>query len=774
MRLFTASILALFALVCGNRAFADSFRHYPDSVTFTPSSGQTSMTMNVYAFYNGDTANGPGTTVHARISSGSSYFRVDTTAHHFKNYYYWTITYTVQSSAVTGYVTLSDDTNSQQIKLLGGAGSNGEITGYGPYFSSTKMDSSSCTTLRLINSGSHRDTIIAAGWTHNPNGVFTWDTTKVGTTIGSHDTAYWTFCFYAPHDTLYHIDTFNIAYHDSTGTNKYVTRIVTGKAAGPTPDADLATSTNSYFSTTMDSSTCLTYKLINAGADRDTIASFSWSHNPNGVFTFDSSAIPHVLNSHDTLGVTFCFHAPHDTLYHIDTLTIYYRDAMSATRSITRVFYARATHSTSSSSDAEISAYGPYFTGTDEGHTNCANLRLINAGSDNDTISSISWSHNPNGLFTYDTTVSLPYVLRSHDTLMWQFCFHAPNDTNLHADTITVNYRDAYSSSRSITRLVYGKAVDSSLIECYTIYAQSVTRTEVGDTSYVHIYIANRLDSSATLTAMHLSGSGDAAYRIDSSTFPHTIAGHHYDSVWVAFIPYAGASSFSATLTGSFTVNDTVHCKSASASLSGTAAYAAHDTSGVNFNDTGRATVNMSGDSGHIIHRVDFYNTSSVNLLVHSITLSNTSHFYLAQVLPGTPDTVRPGGKISALIYFYADSSGTTYHDTIIVQVEHGLESFYVYLSGHSTGAVSEVRADAAPHLLMSIRPNPSFGMTSIELAGAQQVHYEIIDLLGSVVATHDGLALWQWNAADLPSGVYYVRAQAENATETRRIVISH
>lgn len=774
MRLFTASIVVLFVGLFGKLAFADSFSHYPDSTTFNPSQGQTTVTMNIYAFYNGDTTNGPGTTVHAWISTGSTYFRVDTVPHHFKSYWYWTITYYVQSSQVTGYVSLSDDTVTQRIKLIGKAAPDGVLTGYGPYFTMiTKMDSTSCTSLRLINNGSHRDTIIAASWSHNPNGIFTWDTTNVPSTIGSHDTAYWTFCFHAPHDTLIHTDTFNIAYHDSTGQNKYLTRIVSAQASGSTPDADLSVS-GPYFTgiTQMDSTTCSTMRIVNAGADRDTITSLVWSHNPNGIFTYDTTiTLPRTLGSHDTLLWSFCFHAPHDTNYHIDTLTVYYKDAMSSSRSISRVVYGRAA---APSPDAEISGYGPYFPTTKEGSSNCTHLRLINNGSDVDTIVSVGWAHNPNGIFTYDTAVTVPHILHSHDTLLWNFCFHAPNDTNYHVDTFVVNYRDGYSQTRSISRVVAARAVDSSSIDCYYLYAPTVKRTEVGDTSYIHVFIANRLDSTVTLTAIHISGSGDAAYRVDSSTFPHTIAGQHYDSVWVAFIPYAGATSFPATLTGTFTVDDTMHCKTATASLNGTAAYFAHDTSSINFNDTGTATVNMSGDSGHLVHRIEFVNNSSVSLLVHSITLSNTNHFYLAQILPGTPDTVLPGAKISALIYFYGDSSGTTYNDTIVVTIEHALTSFYVYVSGHSVDV--QQQSGVASAMLnagkLRIYPNPSQGLTTISIDGSAQARFDVLDLLGHAVAHFDGAPMWQWNADALAAGTYYVRAQSGDFIETRRIVI--
>ncbi|MDP4198179.1 MAG: T9SS type A sorting domain-containing protein [Bacteroidota bacterium] len=781
LRLLSAAAMILFA---SGLVRADSFSHTPDTVTFSPQQGQTSLTAYVRAAYNGDTTQ-PGTTVHAWISSGNSYFSVDTNRHYFKSMYYWLVTYHVQSSAVTGAVALSDDTATQHVVLIAHAPTpapDGYLTGVGPYFSTTHEDSTSCTYLQMINTGSDLDTIVSAGWTHNPNGIFTWDTSNISfpLTIPSHDTVRWNFCFHAPHDTNYHIDTFVVYYHDSASQTRSVSRVVMAKATGPAPDGEISGYGPYFSSTQMDSTSCTTLRLINTGADRDTIVSAGWAHNPNGVFIWDTSnvTLPRTLNSHDTLLWNFCFHAPSDTSYRIDTFIVYYHDSASQTRSITRVVYGRAA---SPAPDGYISGVGPYFPTTKEGSTGCTTMRMINTGNDMDTIVSAGWTHNSNGIFAWDTSnISLPTTLTSHDTLLWNFCFNAPNDTNVYRDTFVVYYHDAYSQTRYFSRVVTAHAVDSSLQDCYYIYPQTSRITEVGDTSYIHVYISNRLDSSVNLTALHIGGSGDAAYRVDSSTFPHTIAGHHYDSLWIAFIPTAGTSNyFPATITGLFTSNDTTHCKAATASLAGHSALYANDTQTVNFNDTGTATVNLSGDSGWYSHRIEFVNNASVSLLVHSIVLTNTSHFYIAQTLPATPDTVTPGKKISVIVHFYGDSSGTTFRDTIVVDIDHALTSFYVYVKGQSPVIrTSGVATSTSAWAELRIYPNPTRGTTSLDLAGVSTATYEVLDMLGTVIATYHGAGPWQWNPENVADGTYYVRADGRDATghefiTTRRIILT-
>lgn len=782
MRILSLLAVSVILLFGASITRADSFSHTPDTLVFSPQQGgQTTLTSYIRVAYNGDTT-GPGTTVHAWISSGSSYFSVDTVPHHFNSRYYYLVTYHVQNSAESGVASLSDDTATQTVVLIAHAPTpapDSSMYAIGPYFPTTHEDSTSCINMIVRNGGADVDTIVSMGWSHDPNGIFTHDSLQLPRTVGPHDTLLWNFCFHAPHDTAYHSDTLIVYYHDSASQTKYFTRIVTAKATGPTPDGEL-NSYGPYFSSTqMDSTSCTTMRLINTGADRDTIVSAGWAHDPNGIFTWDTSnvTLPHVFNSHDTLFWNFCFHAPHDTLYQIDTFVVNYRDAYSHTRSISRVVYARAA---SPAPDGYLSMIGPYWTApVKEGSTSCTSTRLINTGNDLDTIVSAGWTHDPQGVFTLDSNISFPMTLGSHDTAFWTFCFHAPNDTNYRIDTFRVYYHDAYSQTRYVSRVVMAKAVDSSLIDCYYIYPGTSHITEVGDTSYIHVFIANRLDSTVTLTALHISGSGDAAYRVDSSTFPHTIAGHHYDSIWIAFIPYAGTSnSFPATITGYFTSNDTAHCKTAVASFTAYSAAYANDTQQVYFNDTGTATVDLSGSSGWHSFRVEFVNNSSTNLLVHAIRLTSTSHFYIAQSIPGTPDTVAPDKKISVIIHFYGDSSGTVYYDTLVADIDHALTSFYVYVRGHSPVIQSSgVAVSTSNQAELRIYPNPAHGMATLELEGTSTATYQVLDVLGNVIAQHSGVGPWQWNPENIVGGTYYVRAEGHDASgrefiTTRRIVL--
>ena len=688
-------ILLVTAGLAPNALRADSFTYSPDTVTFTPS-GQDSTTGYVRIAYTGDSA-GPGTYIHAWISDGSSYFSVSADTIHVTTYSYIRIVYHVASGTVSGQLSISDDTTTHTVVLIGHGNPpppDGEMYAVGPYFpQNTPEGADTCTgdalhpnfpgcySLRLINTGSDADTLVSAGWLHDPSAIFSWDSVSLPLTVPAHDTVYWPFCFNAPMNTNQYTDTFVVHYHDSASQTRYISRIVSAKAIDTTP--------------------------------------------PDGA----------------------------------------------------------------------VLGYGPYFpSNTPEGADTCTHLRLINSGGDLDTIVSAGWTHDPGTYFSWDTSaISFPFTLASHDTTFWDCCFHAPSDTELHLDTLIVRYHDVYSQDRYIVRIVYGKAVDTTIKTCYGMYAAASAVTNYGDTSYIHLYLHNLLDSSATLTALSILGSDDGAFRVDSSGFPITIAANTYDSVWLKFIPNrtSGSAEYNASATASFSTNDTAHCHEATVSLVGYMPQTCSDTESVSLDTTGTHDVSLSGDSGHYYaHRIDFTNNSSSTVIVSAVSWTHSSsHFLVSQIVPALPDTLAPSAGMAVIIHFYGDSSGTIYLDTLALTVQAGIAerggrftpqsgnagTLYINFKGISNTASSVAAASVpnAPNLLLY--PNPSTGLVNMELNGAMNATFEVIDVLGNVIAAHSGSGVWQWNASalGLPSdGTYFIRASNGKEVTTKRLVL--
>jgi hypothetical protein len=879
---------------------AQSFTYSPDTLTFTPTS-QDSVIGYVRIAYHGDTT-GPGTNIHAWISEGSSYFGCPTDTVFTKSYFYLRVAYKPQTSNVHGTLSISDDTVTKTVLLIGNAyvAEDAELSGVGPYFPTNQPEGKdTCTTMRLVNSGTDLDTIVSAGWTHNPEGIFSWDTVSLPKTLGSHDTTYWTFCFNAPDNTTLYIDTFVIQYRDSASQTRSISRIVEGQAVVPT-DGELS-SYGPYFPTYVPEGvdTCTTMRLINTGSDVDTIESMAWSHDPNGIFTWDSVSLPRTLGPNDTTFWSYCFHAPDDTSIYYDSIIISYHDAYSHTRSIVRIVGAKA----SAPSDGELQCVGPYFPSTvleghdtcttmrlvnsgtdidtvesmtwshdpngiftwdsvslpftvgsqdttfwtycfhapdnadtytdtltihyhdaasqsrydtrivsgkayvpedgalnlydgpyfpdvvDEGHDTCATMRVINSGADLDTIVSVAWSHDPNGIFTWDS-VSLPATIGSNDTDIWTFCFHAPDDTNLYIDTFTVYYRDAYGHQRYSTRIVEGKATDPNITTCYTLYAATFATTNIGDTSEVTMYIRNDLKHTSSLTSIHISGTDDGTFRVDSSNFPLSIDSGAYGEVLLKFIPnrHDGSDEYNATLTASFSTDDTTHCREASVALLGYMPQACSDTATVDIDTTGVHDVDITGDSAtYYAHRIDIVNNTNNTIIVTQISfIDSTSHFYIYQTIPGTPDTLAPGKGMAVIIHFYGDT-GQIYYDTLAVTIQNGItiyggkatplsgpSTLLIGLKGEQLAAPASVTNNTPSGPSLALYPNPSSGLVTMQIDGATNATFQIMDILGNMVASHVGSGTWQWDAtaAGLTNGTYFVRATSGTSVTTKRLVL--
>ncbi len=679
----------------------------------------------------------------------------------------------------------------------------------GPYFTSDiPYGSDSCASMRIVNNSSASDTIRGMTWAHNSNGIFTWDSVSLPYVLAAHDTTNWTYCFHAPDNTTENIDTIVLTIGSQSNT---VSRLIEAASASPSDNA--LTLSGPYFPQLVPegADTCISSssgtggypcRLINTTSSPDTIVSLDLApepNNPSGIFTWDSVALPYILGAHDTATWTFCFHAPDNTNTYADTITVHYEDASGQHWFDSRFLVAHATDTTPP--DGELRAVGPYFPGnvpmggdTCMSHGSVWPLVLINSGSNVDTVKSFSWAHDPGSIFSLETSgTTFPFTIPAGDTMFWTACFHAPSDTDIHWDTINILYSDAYNNDRHVTRVVYAKAVDTTIKTCYGMYAAAAAVTNYGDTSYIHLFIHNYLDSSTSLTAIHISGTDDGAFRVDSSGFPNPIASNTYDSVWLMFIPNrtTGSTEYSATATLSFTTNDTAHCHSSSVSLVGYMPQSCSDTETVAFDTTGSSDVSLSGDSGHYYaHRVDFVNNSSSTVIVTAVRwLNSSSHFLVAQVVPALPDTLVPGGRMAVIVHFYGDTSGTTYYDTLALTVSGGFAApfgknsalssngaYYVNFTGHSNSApatVSQPITPNAPTLLLF--PNPSSGIVNMELEGATNTTFKLIDVLGNIIASHRGTNVWQWNADALgllKDGTYFIRASDGNGVTTKRLVL--
>jgi hypothetical protein len=223
---------------------------------------------------------------------------------------------------------------------------------------------------------------------------------------------------------------------------------------------------------------------------------------------------------------------------------------------------------------------------------------------------------------------------------------------------------------------------------------------------------------------------------------------------------------------------------------------ACSDTATLNVDTTGSDDVDITGDSTtYYAHRIDVVNNSGSTIIVSAVRwLDSSSHFLITELVPPLPDTLAPGAGMAVIFHFYGDT-GQVYYDTLALTIQAGIADrggkfipnsttppvIYVNVKGATTTVPATVSIAAIPNSPeLELYPNPSTGLVNMELEGAANATYEVMDILGQVVASHTGSGIWQWNASsatEAADGTYFVRAISSDASgyalvTTKRLVL--
>ena len=138
------------------------------------------------------------------------------------------------------------------------------------------------------------------------------------------------------------------------------------------------------------------------------------------------------------------------------------------------------------------------------------------------------------------------------------------------------------------------------------------------------------------------------------------------------------------------------------------------------------------------------------------------------------PDTILAGSSITIEFCFHPHASGPA--QTLITWPTN-LTGVYAHqrkdtslLSGNGTESGVNSTPASIP-LALSISPNPTSGSTQISLSGAPSANVEIFDVLGRHVASFRVMGSYEWWTGGLPAGTYIVRAAAQGAVVSKRVV---
>ncbi len=141
---------------------------------------------------------------------------------------------------------------------------------------------------------------------------------------------------------------------------------------------------------------------------------------------------------------------------------------------------------------------------------------------------------------------------------------------------------------------------------------------------------------------------------------------------------------------------------------------------------------------------------------------------------------VNPGDSLVITVFFSPDDS-IFYEETLTIENNDHLVEVQLRGYGVCTGASSrEFSKLPLTYALWGAYPNPFNAMTMISydipMVGAVKI--SVYDVLGRKVVTlideEAGVSRYQvlWDAGDLPSGVYFVRMEAGEFVQTRKVVL--
>jgi hypothetical protein len=178
-------------------------------------------------------------------------------------------------------------------------------------------------------------------------------------------------------------------------------------------------------------------------------------------------------------------------------------------------------------------------------------------------------------------------------------------------------------------------------------------------------------------------------------------------------------------------------------------------------------------------------NDNAVQLLWTTASERNNDHFVIERGVGGAWQTIAnriPGAHTSGARhnYAYRDESvnvGTTYTYRLTAVDINGTAQM---LAERSVGVVNADPATITDYKLYANYPNPFNPTTTItyDIKESGLVHLQVYDVMGRLVATlvktnqHEGRYHVQFDAQNLPSGVYLYRLQTPGFTDLKKMIL--
>jgi hypothetical protein len=474
---------------------------------------------------------------------------------------------------------------------------------------------------------------------------------------------------------------------------------------------------------------------LNGTTDHTSGRSFAVTYTPHGVYR-DSVLVSFSCNSPYSESTSFWVYATdprYAPIYYIPTVT------------------------------------GPYVA-VDLGDTTCGTASVANTTTQPITITDVSFDAN-SGWF-WSGLPSMPVTLEPGDSMTFLMCY-APGNAYVSPYQyagINVSFTDSSgltaSTKGTATAIVYGSCIVSLLPRL-----DSLKLDEVIFGGYVECSESFVMHQDTELAAgkgvMYQGGS----VQILSPTLPMNV--HVGDTVTIVFRVIPPAMDSTIYGLGLYYGYIPLHLGECTALLS----FEGTETDSVN-NDLNLFTdqtglMALTTTNSITVDTFWFDNNTTGNVLVTSVSLSNTTNFSLLGILPHSPnDSLTSGDKMAVIIQFDGDTNGF-YHDSLIVVTENGWSApvrNIFNLEAIRTEGVAGVSETPAPSsAMLSVVPNPASGPVTITMNGVQKATIAIYDILGNRILSNPPLNndAYEWDHSGNTNGVYFVRVSGIDANGT-------
>jgi hypothetical protein len=467
---------------------------------------------------------------------------------------------------------------------------------------------------------------------------------------------------------------------------------------------------------------------LNATSDRTGGRTFQIYYTPHGVYR-------------DSVMVTMSCSSPHSQT---TTFWIYITDPLYAPH-----YYAPI-------------ILGPNL-GANIGDNVCGTVTIFNPDSNAQPITLTAITPATNSYWSWSGLPSLPLTLQPGDSTTFTMCFATGNSYNgqYHSDLITVSYSDTSGLTGSAEGTAYG-AVYGSCLESLRSNSDSLKLDEVIYGGYIEATESFIIHSDSELMA----GSGimyqGGTAQVISPSLPMRV--HAGDTVAITFRVTPGSTDSSIYGLGLYYGYIPLYLAGCSGFIS-FQGYVIDSTSGALqlFSDQTELLA-LRSSTTTVTKTFDFVNSTGLTERVTSVSLANGSHFSITGYDPHAPvDTLYSNDQLGISMQFDANTTGF-YQDSLTIVTEAGLSTpvihrFNVEAIREASSGVTLITMTSPVDITLS--PNPTQGLVSINIGNAPRAQVEVFDLLGSEIANVPSVSAgsYTWNAGNLPNGIYIVRA---------------